>query len=338
MVRSRPYRRLPGLSRGYGGYLQLWEGEDHLLVVQTNGYTEEYRRFYYRDIQALVVQRTRTGGIGSLILGLFTAITAVPILIGGTELWALIFPGLLFLFLLIHVLMGPTCRVRLVTAVNQQSLASIGRLRTFRRVLARIGPRIEQAQGTLAPEEIVARTDEVPLRPDAAPRVQARPAASTSSAPVGRGMHIAAMAAIGLFGLVAAAKCVAGHVSLFIIGCIVFAVSFLFVVLAVARQQTGHLEPALRRWAWYALGYQVAGAIAAWVVMMIVAASHGTTGDDVVRYLVTGSPAGNTPALAAHLFLAIGGLLLGVLGALLLRRRGAPLPPPMRAPGAGGAP
>ena len=318
--------------------MQLWEGEDHLLVVQTNGYTEEYRRFHYRDIQALVVQRTRTGGIGSLILGLFTAITAVPILVSGTERWALIFPGLLFLFLLIHVLMGPTCRVRLITAVNQQSLDSIGRLRTFRRVLARIGPRIEQAQGTLAPEEIVARTDEVALRPEAAPRMQARPAAAAPSGPAGRGIHIAAMAAIGLFGLVAAVKCVAGHVALFIIGCIVFALSFLLVVLAIARQQTGHIDPALRRWTWYALGYQVAGAISAWTVMMLVAASHGTTGDDVVRYLVTGSPAGNTPALAAHLFLAIGGLLLGALGPLLLRRRGDPLPPPMHAPGPGGAP
>jgi hypothetical protein len=31
----------------------LWLGEDHLLCVDSNGYAETYKRFYFRDVQAI---------------------------------------------------------------------------------------------------------------------------------------------------------------------------------------------------------------------------------------------------------------------------------------------
>src|SRR5262252_7141323 len=36
----------------------LWLGKDHLLVIDSSGYTETYKRFHFRDIQALVLCRT----------------------------------------------------------------------------------------------------------------------------------------------------------------------------------------------------------------------------------------------------------------------------------------
>ena len=38
-----------------GGYASLWQGKDHLLSIDSSGYTEEYKRFYYRDIQAIII-------------------------------------------------------------------------------------------------------------------------------------------------------------------------------------------------------------------------------------------------------------------------------------------
>src|SRR5437016_13358775 len=51
--RNFPYRRLPGKQRGWIRKSSLWEGEDHLLLVRGTRFAEDYRRFYYRDIQAI---------------------------------------------------------------------------------------------------------------------------------------------------------------------------------------------------------------------------------------------------------------------------------------------
>ncbi len=61
----KDYTRLPGRGLRYGGFrlfsraiCTLWMGADHLLLVDRTGYTESYKRFYFADIQAIVVRRT----------------------------------------------------------------------------------------------------------------------------------------------------------------------------------------------------------------------------------------------------------------------------------------
>src|SRR2546426_6411511 len=55
------YLRLPGRGRPRGlralltGPSTLWMGGDHLLAVDSNGWRETYRRFGYRDIQAILI-------------------------------------------------------------------------------------------------------------------------------------------------------------------------------------------------------------------------------------------------------------------------------------------
>ena len=53
------YKRLPGTKRGIFHGASLWMGDDHLLAVSGWRFTEDYKRYYYRDIQALVVTRDR---------------------------------------------------------------------------------------------------------------------------------------------------------------------------------------------------------------------------------------------------------------------------------------
>ena len=57
-----PYRRLPGRGRTPLGSHSLWIGEDHLLLVELRGFTETYRRFYFRDVQAIILRRTDRAG------------------------------------------------------------------------------------------------------------------------------------------------------------------------------------------------------------------------------------------------------------------------------------
>src|SRR5213082_404842 len=55
LTRARPRSRFAVVSSGNSS---LWLGKDHLLCIDTSGYTENYKRFYFRDIQALLIRKT----------------------------------------------------------------------------------------------------------------------------------------------------------------------------------------------------------------------------------------------------------------------------------------
>ena len=67
------YRKLPGRRRGFLFGSSVWLADDHLLLVKSARFREEYRRFYFRDIQAIVTAdamrfhlSTRSAAIGAL--------------------------------------------------------------------------------------------------------------------------------------------------------------------------------------------------------------------------------------------------------------------------------
>jgi hypothetical protein len=126
----------------------LWEADDHLLLVQSHGYTEAYRRFFYRDIQAIVICRTKSGMVASLVFGLLAAALGVSAAFVAADaaipLW--FFAGAFLFIALVSLLRGPTCRCTLRTAVQTQELPSLHHLRTARKTLRRIQPKIEAAQ------------------------------------------------------------------------------------------------------------------------------------------------------------------------------------------------
>jgi hypothetical protein len=155
------YRRMPGRSpRLSFQRSSLWQGDDHLLLVKIRGYAEEYKRFYYRDIQAIVMTRTNRRDLISAILAVFAGFPALLFLVALIRAWgrfALIawgvIAGFLLLLLLINILMGPTCRVEIQTAVQIEKLTSLARLSAARKTMAFILPIIEAAQGMFAVAE-----------------------------------------------------------------------------------------------------------------------------------------------------------------------------------------
>ena len=134
----------------------LWLGADHLLAVDSNGYTETYKRFYLRDIQAFTFTLTKRRLVWNWILGTATGIcllgwvvdllsarpvTSAAIITGSivTAIFAVPF--------LLNNLLGPTCKCCLKTAVQTEELPPLKRLLRARKVVARLRPLIGQAQG-----------------------------------------------------------------------------------------------------------------------------------------------------------------------------------------------
>jgi asparagine N-glycosylation enzyme membrane subunit Stt3 len=151
------------LARGLFGCSSLWRGEDHLLYVRGSGFlipfSEEYLRFRFKDIQALVI----VGTSGRLLTGLFYAIGAL--MFGGLcalilslsesgEVWPLVttllfpFPvAMLFLLLFVRTLiLGQRCIVEVQTSLKRERFRMLTRLPFARRVLDSLEVEIQQAQ------------------------------------------------------------------------------------------------------------------------------------------------------------------------------------------------
>lgn len=160
---SPVYRKFSRLRKSLFQVAQLWAAPDHLMLVTSIYAFETYRRFYFKDIEALVIRRTKsqrtwivTSGI---VIGLFIIFAALFVFAGrrgklsdaGTmEGWA-IFCGFVagfFLIVLIwQLVLGPTCVVFL------QMPAGLVRLPLFDRLRGalKMRDRLAQAMAAIAP-------------------------------------------------------------------------------------------------------------------------------------------------------------------------------------------
>src|SRR5438270_7546384 len=93
---EKEYRRLPG--RGYrrqGSWIAatrtistLWMSKDHLLCIDSmGGYSEDYKRFYYRDIQAIIVRKTKKHRIWNWVFCLILGICGVVLTVGISDIF-----------------------------------------------------------------------------------------------------------------------------------------------------------------------------------------------------------------------------------------------------------
>jgi len=167
MARSRKtYRRIGSAGFSAMEYIRLYQAPDHLLEVHSSGYTEAYRRYFFQDIQAIFIEKTRWGKIANVVVSVCGAFFLLLALVNGAG-WVAgaIIGGFFGLFFLINLIAGPACAVFIQTAVQRQQLRPVTRLRTARRLLKRITPFIEQAQGTLSREELLGRLRGARLMP-----------------------------------------------------------------------------------------------------------------------------------------------------------------------------
>ena len=135
--------------------IRLWQGPDHLLFVASSVLGERYKRFYFADIQAIVIRKTAAWigwGIVFLVLAALFGLAALGIsdTAGRAVMGAI--AGIFIIFLAIHAALGPTCRCVLRTAVQTEELPSLKRVRNADKVLALIRPLIESAQRQEIPE------------------------------------------------------------------------------------------------------------------------------------------------------------------------------------------
>jgi hypothetical protein len=183
------YKRLTRTTaRGFVGLTRasLWLGNDHLLCVETTGYSEIYKRFYFRDIEAIVVRASKARTVFSITWGIVIVLFLFIGLAIDDTVGKVIFlsvAGVSALALVVNFVRGPTCTCEIRTLVQTERLP-LSRIRATRKFLERVRPLIVSAQGELTPEEVAARMSETPIaNPVAAAPAPAPAAVAVEASP-----------------------------------------------------------------------------------------------------------------------------------------------------------
>jgi hypothetical protein len=171
------YTRLTRSPVSIGSYKSLWLAADHLMQVDSNGYSESYQRFQYTDIQGFFIRGSDRRlywnlfwGVIALISGLFF----IGLARSGDLGVSVVFLAIATVFLIWNNALGPSCRVFLVTRVQTAAIGSLVRRRKARKILGRLQPLIEAAQsGLVVPAPV--STETVKAAPAVATEVMPAP-------------------------------------------------------------------------------------------------------------------------------------------------------------------
>lgn len=334
---EQEYKKLPGsgLMRGGSSFLaltrtrcSLWLGKSHLLQVESQGgYSESYKRFYFRDIQALVLRRTKTWFAVNVVFGTlaglfalwatFTSDTA-----GKTAL--LIITGVWVTFLLLNGFFGPSCSCFLQTAVHREELPSLRRLRRARKVIANLLPLIAEAQGTVTREEAVVQFDALLQRLKfPAPVTIGRQ--FTTVVPVAKSyqsrMHQVFFGALLVDVLLCTLKMLVPSVVLVLL-CLGFGVSLIaLAAAAIVKQHDTDLKSSVGRLTWAAAIYLVARYFIGYNIMVAMISPGRLNGFDweYITTVANAEPFQTPWLLVILIFSAVVSTVLALWGLLELR-------------------
>lgn len=332
MSQPKEYRKLPGRgNRREGTFIvgtvrqsRLWLGKDHLLLVDSTLVSQDLKRFFFRDIQAITVRKTHTGRTMNIVMAALTALFCWFGLLVSDEVGRgiLFFIAAVFgLVLIINSLFGPTCECHLQTAVQREQLPSLGRLRTARKVLERLRPRIEQAQGNLSADEARERAAVLAAAP-VAPALS-RPGVVPDVRAYRGSFHTILFALLVVDGLLNLAAVFANSEPLAVLQMVVIFGTVLTLVAALIRQQDTDLSSTVRRATWTVLGYLCVLLVFGFVLHVAHAAqSPGEFRNEytALKHYASLDPFEHTWLLVSFIVLGICSTALGIVGVVLMSR------------------
>ena len=146
MSMERTYRRLPGRS---GIFIRhsLWMAPDHLLRVRAHPFAQEYRRYHYKDIQALILtERESTAQYYLYGFAAFFGLLAFVLPTSGHPVWGTL-SAFVGAFLFYAGWRIPNCACRIQTRVSTDRLPSLGKIRIARKALPLVRSAVDQVQG-----------------------------------------------------------------------------------------------------------------------------------------------------------------------------------------------
>ena len=319
----KEYTRLPGKKKNFLiGYYELWLGTDHLLYIFSRLGIEDYKRFYFKDIQAVITRKTAAGKIQNLVLSILCILFSLMALYlkGGWSIFNWSMAVLMAIFFMINWLRGSTCVSHLQTAVQTEKLHSLFRLRTAKKVMNRLRLLVEQAQGKLAREDIREKGVK-------ASTVKISPVSTDiADLPTGQGgmkIHQILFAILIFDGLVTYLDFFYNYVIITLFGTTISMAACVLVIMALVRQHESNLISSIRMITWTAFVYLCINIFIGYIFYFIVIfrnpeMSHNQW--ELIKAMSQMSPWDNSMMMGIYIFSICSSLILGLSGLIISRR------------------
>jgi hypothetical protein len=152
------YSKLTPAKRSVFGHTRLWLAPDHILLLISSRFAEDYKRFAFADIQSIVVTESPSRVVTQIVM-ILAAISWMSLWFAVNLAffrWTFVVTGAMALvWSIIDVARGQRCRCYLHTRVSKELLTPVSRMSIARRFLATVRPRIEAVQGVLVASHAV---------------------------------------------------------------------------------------------------------------------------------------------------------------------------------------
>ena len=150
---SFPYRKFGPVLRQPFSIQSTWLADDHILAVWNSRFMETYRRFYFRDIQALILRPGPRFVVPTLWLWAVVALLIGSIFASALQrstLLAILLSSVaaIGIYLLVAGLFR-SCTLSVQTAIGCEPLPGIVRIGAGRRLLNQLSARITETQGEM---------------------------------------------------------------------------------------------------------------------------------------------------------------------------------------------
>ena len=307
------------------GQHTLWRGKDHLLQIYARWGSEDYKRYYFNDIQAIITRRTETGKVQNFVMG---ALVGLFVLLAATSASAWVpFNGIIavvmLVILLVNVIKGPTCETHLLTAVQTEKLHSLNRLSTAQAVMNQLKPIIERFQGPLQRETLIQQSAQLSnadqQMPPTRPKQRTPKARKNESGRV----HLMLFALLSFNGLLVGAGFLLTHVGLTFLGIAVMLMMGICVVIALVKQHESNLQHPVRTMTWAALGYVCFSFISSYIISMGLAFKNPDmvyNQWEMIKLFSKMTPWDSPLMMTFNIIALSGAVAIGIPGICLLRK------------------
>ncbi|MDB6120050.1 MAG: hypothetical protein JWO08_3831 [Verrucomicrobiaceae bacterium] len=353
------YRLITGSARTRGS---LWEGPDHLLYIESEGFLvefiESYKRIDYSKIQAITYGLTRTWAWTIVWQVALTALLIWPVVyffsVNGYRYIdpvslppaSMAFLGfvLMLVVLVVNLVKGPTCVCKIQTAVQSLKLKPVVRVKQARKLAEKVAALCLQHQGALpvpdSPEALAAAANGTGSVFSVAPLLQSK--APFTGSPLMRWGFLLLM----LAGFLTAGEVFVKSFLYFVADVTFAGGAGIMLVVALMRSTRVDLPPALKGTLWAVAVNYVFSLILAFGIYIyasvsiateVIKARKRTFSDDIeMRLLNWMANAGfDELSWAAWLLIGVGALniLFALLGLPSVLRQQTPTivaPPPLQ--------
>jgi hypothetical protein len=150
------FRKISRVGSWTGG-TKWYLSEDCLLAAKRTMYAVEYRRFYLRDLEYIMVWPRRSWMWRMIIPGVLLVSLGVSLWVRVNSIFGAIFTGVGVAWVALELALGPTAKSRIRTMGATVDLPLVKRMRRAQKVLTIIDAAVRAARGVIEQPSAPAR-------------------------------------------------------------------------------------------------------------------------------------------------------------------------------------